>query len=298
MLLQEPLEALSGLLPYGGLTGPASPVSLVQDASGTPERPRAESDDTVVHSGNRAVIGGRPLRAGTVLDGRPLRGGATLDGRPLKGGTALDGRPLKGGTALDGRPLKGGTVLDGHALRSRAAVQALRSPIRTGVVRMPRFRPPIVHSRARVLGVHARVDLTRVLPRQAAMRVSHVTADGWLRNAGLRTRSTGHCTSKRQHHCTSLDKVRTGTVARIIQLKRDSHCPIMVTGGTEEGHAPGRYSHGNGYKLDISHNTCIDRYITRNHRKAGVRGDGSRLYRSASGTTFADEVDHWDILFR
>ncbi|MFI7707252.1 DNA-binding protein [Nonomuraea sp. NPDC049480] len=144
----------------------------------------------------------------------------------------------------------------------------------------------------------AKVDLTRVLPRQAAVRMSHITATGWLKSAGLRTSSTGNCTSKHMRHCTSLDKVRTGTIARIIELKRESRCPIMVTGGTEEGHAPGYYSHGNGYKLDITHNSCIDRYIIERHDKAGVRSDGARLYRSGSGTTFADEGDHWDILFR
>ncbi|WP_020543004.1 hypothetical protein [Nonomuraea coxensis] len=180
----------------------------------------------------------------------------------------------------------------------RPSAEAPRSPVRTGVVRMPRARPHVVHNRSRVLGKQGRVDLTRVLPRQAAIRMSHATADGWLRSAGLRMRSTGNCTDKHRHHCTSLDRVRTGTVARIIQLKQESRCPIQVTGGTEDGHAPGQFSHGNGYKLDISHNSCIDRYITTKHKKSGVRGDGARLYRSSSGTTFADESDHWDILFR
>ncbi|MFI6993572.1 hypothetical protein [Nonomuraea wenchangensis] len=186
----------------------------------------------------------------------------------------------------------------GDEQTGRALAEALSNPVRTGVVRMPRAHRPVVHSRARVLDKQAQVDLTRVLPRQAAILMSHATADGLLRVAGLRTKSTGNCTNKHHHHCTSLDRVRTGTVARIIQLKQESHCPILVTGGTEDGHAPGQYSHGNGYKLDISHNSCIDQYITKNNKKSGVRGDGARLYRSPSGTTFADEVDHWDILFR
>ncbi|MEZ7126034.1 hypothetical protein ACBR40_11900 [Nonomuraea sp. AD125B] len=180
----------------------------------------------------------------------------------------------------------------------RSLAEALRDPVRTAVVRMPKARRPVVHSRAKVLDKQARVDLTRVLPRQASIRMSHATADGWLKTAGLRTKSTGNCTSKHHHHCTSLDKVRTGTVAQIIQLKQESHCPILVTGGTEDGHAPGQFSHGNGYKLDIGHNSCIDQYITKNYQRSGVRGDGARLYRSPSGTTFANESDHWDILFR
>ncbi|HEX4813155.1 MAG TPA: hypothetical protein VFV66_10440 [Nonomuraea sp.] len=176
-------------------------------------------------------------------------------------------------------------------MKNRAAVDNMRIPVRTGVVRTPLARPGNAHKRATV-------DLSRVVPRQAAIRLSHATAAGWLQSAGLHTKSTGNCASKHRHHCTSLDKVRTGTIARVIALKQQSGCPILVTGGTESGHAPGHFSHGNGYKLDISHNACIDRYITQNHRKTGVRGDGARLYRSASGTTYADESDHWDILFR
>jgi hypothetical protein len=130
------------------------------------------------------------------------------------------------------------------------------------------------------------------------MQMSHSLANDWLKSAGLQTKSTGNCTSKHMHHCTSLDQVRAGTIAKVIELKQKSGCPIMVTGGTERGHAPGVYSHGNGYKLDISHNACIDRHITKNHEKTGVRSDGAAIYKSGSGMTFFDESDHWDILFR
>ncbi|GAA3252060.1 hypothetical protein [Nonomuraea helvata] len=156
----------------------------------------------------------------------------------------------------------------------------------------------ISKARPRLPRKNARVDLTRVLPRQGAMQMTHAIASGWLRSEGVRTKSTGNCTSKHIHRCTSLDSVRTGTIAGIMELRRESKCPIMVTGGTETGHAPGVYSHGNGYKLDISHNSCIDPYITKNYDKAGVRSDGAPLYRSDSGTLFADESSHWDILFR
>ncbi|MCK2214158.1 hypothetical protein MF672_010190 [Actinomadura sp. ATCC 31491] len=241
-------------------------------------------------NGTRAELG-TPAGAGTELGTRTGLGAQAGAPRQPGGHAARRSAPsvIRSATRA---------VIGGRTLRSAAVVKALESPVRTGVVRLPRIRPHAVHGRARVLGPQARVDLTRVLPRQAAVRMSHAIANGWLRSAGLRTKSTGNCASKHQHHCTSLDKVRTGTVARIIQLKQESRCPIMVTGGTEEGHAPGRFSHGNGYKLDISHNSCIDHYITKNHKKSGVRGDGARLYRSASGTTFADEIDHWDILFR
>ncbi|MFI6499983.1 hypothetical protein [Nonomuraea typhae] len=142
------------------------------------------------------------------------------------------------------------------------------------------------------------VDLTRVKTRRTAVRISHGAAINRLRDAGLRWKSSGGCANRRLHHCTSLQSVRTATIAKIIDLKRDSGCTIMVTGGTEAGHMPGRYSHEHGYKLDISLSPCIDRHITTTHPRVGTRYDGSPLYKSSDGTIFAKEPDHWDILFR
>ncbi|MFG1948431.1 hypothetical protein [Nonomuraea sp. NPDC048826] len=151
--------------------------------------------------------------------------------------------------------------------------------------------------RARGAG-RAKVKLHRAKPRQATVTLSHRHAARRLKEAGLRWTSSGRCADRRVRHCTSLDSVRTATVQRVVALKKRSGCPVTVTGGTETGHAPGRYSHGSGHKLDIGHNKCIDRHIKKIADPAGVRGDGARLYRSPSGTVYADEGDHWDILFR
>lgn len=129
-------------------------------------------------------------------------------------------------------------------------------------------------------------------------RVSHRRAVNALTTAGLRWKSSGHCIDRRVRVCTSLEAVRSETIHDVIALKRVSRCPIMVTGGTEAGHAPGFFSHARGYKLDILHNACIDRYITKNYPKSGMRRDGATLYRAPGGTVFADEFDHWDILFK
>ncbi|MFJ2028043.1 hypothetical protein [Streptosporangium sp. NPDC087985] len=129
------------------------------------------------------------------------------------------------------------------------------------------------------------------------IRLDQAQAFQRLKAAGLRWKSSGGCTNRRVGSCTSLEAVRAATVANVIDLKRDSKCPIVVTGGTEVGHAPGRYSHHRGYKLDIKPNPCINDYITRNHAFAGIRSDGAPLYRNA-GTVYAREPSHWDILFR
>ncbi|MEU8381123.1 hypothetical protein [Streptosporangium sp. NPDC048865] len=131
-------------------------------------------------------------------------------------------------------------------------------------------------------------------------RLQQTDAKRLLKAAGLRWTSSGKCANRQGRTCTSLEAVRATTVTSAIDLKRRSGCPIVVTGGTEVGHAPGPYSHYEGYKLDIKPNACVNRYITKNYPPQGVRGDGARLYgRSAtSGPLFAREANHWDILFR
>ncbi|MGW2191587.1 hypothetical protein ACWCSH_04480 [Streptosporangium sp. NPDC001682] len=132
------------------------------------------------------------------------------------------------------------------------------------------------------------------------VRLAQADAKQRLRAAGLTWSSSGKCANRRGRHCTSLQAVRAATVSDVIELKRRSGCPLVVTGGTEVGHAPGPYSHYMGYKLDIKPNECINRYITKNYPSQGIRGDGAPLYgeSATSGTLYAREADHWDILFR
>ncbi|WP_344922799.1 hypothetical protein [Streptosporangium oxazolinicum] len=131
-------------------------------------------------------------------------------------------------------------------------------------------------------------------------RLQQTDAKRLLREAGLTWFSSGKCANRKGPTCTSLEAVRSTTVSSAIELKRRSGCPLVVTGGTEVGHAPGPYSHHEGYKLDIRPNACVNRYITKNYPPQGVRGDGARLYgqSATSGPLFAREANHWDILFR
>jgi hypothetical protein len=119
-----------------------------------------------------------------------------------------------------------------------------------------------------------------------------------LRRNGIGWRSTGGCTNRRNPTCTSLEGIRRGSIDGLIAFERRSRCRVVVTGGTEIGHAPGRYSHWNGYKIDIMPGRCVDRYITGRFRYAGTRGDGAALHRSPPGHLYADEGSHWDILYK
>ena len=127
--------------------------------------------------------------------------------------------------------------------------------------------------------------------------MSQSTAAKKFRHAHVTWSSSGNCTSKGNPHCTSFSGIRADTVSGVITLKKASHCKINITGGTEVGHQPGTYSHGHGYKVDVAHNSCVDRYIKNTFSYIGLRGDGYPQWRSSSGNVYCDEGTHWDITY-
>jgi hypothetical protein len=131
-----------------------------------------------------------------------------------------------------------------------------------------------------------------------AVRLRQHIAESTLRLNGIKLRSNGSCTKRRNSSCTSLDGIRRHSIDGLVAFRRQSRCRIVVSGGTEAGHAHGRYSHWNGYKIDVLPNRCVDRYISKRFRSAGVRGDGAQLHRSSAGVLYADEGSHWDLLFK
>ncbi|MEU4524242.1 hypothetical protein AB0F52_36670 [Amycolatopsis sp. NPDC024027] len=134
----------------------------------------------------------------------------------------------------------------------------------------------------------ASVEVTKLTQAQAASQLSA---------AGVTHSSSGGCTSRSNSTCTSYEQINQSTVSGVITLKRASGCAVNITGGTETGHASGTYSHWNGYKVDIAHNSCIDAYIKNTFAYAGVRGDGYPQWQAASGNLYCDEGNHWDITY-
>jgi hypothetical protein len=134
-------------------------------------------------------------------------------------------------------------------------------------------------------------------PASAATKLTQAQAASQLSAAGITWSSSGNCTTLSVSTCTSFDQINQSTVTGAITLKRASGCAIHITGGTEVGHASGTYSHYNGYKIDISHNTCIDAYIHNNFTRIANRGDGYPQWQAGSGNLYCDEGSHWDITF-
>ncbi len=126
-------------------------------------------------------------------------------------------------------------------------------------------------------------------------KMSQSAAASKFKAAGITWSSSGHCTTRSNSTCTSFAQINSGTVNAIITLKKASGCAINITGGTEVGHASGTYSHYNGYKVDISHNSCNNGYIHNSFTYIGLRGDGYPQWKAASGNLYCDEGSHWDI---
>jgi hypothetical protein len=150
-----------------------------------------------------------------------------------------------------------------------------------------------------LLGLFASVT-TLVAVSSPALAVTKLTqsqAASQLSAAGVTWSSSGNCTTRSISTCTSFDQINQETVSGVITLKRSSGCAINITGGTEVGHASGTYSHYYGYKVDVTHNTCIDSYIHNTFTRIANRGDGYPQWQAASGNLYCDEGTHWDITY-
>ena len=97
--------------------------------------------------------------------------------------------------------------------------------------------------------------------------------------------------------CTSLNGIKGLVVEEIVALKQNCQCPIVVSGGTELGHAQGAISHASGDKVDLQTSPALDSYIQNRFTYIGFRSDGAMQYRAPDGFIIAREDNHWDATF-
>jgi hypothetical protein len=109
--------------------------------------------------------------------------------------------------------------------------------------------------------------------------------------------------------CNEVGGLLITTIDSLVAFKNERpFSSLLITGGTEPGHTGGYYSHEDGYKVDIRRDPLVTDYITSNYIRVENRGEssdgnlkhcGEKQYISPwTGFIFADEGDHWDILFR
>ena len=124
------------------------------------------------------------------------------------------------------------------------------------------------------------------MDKRSGTPLTQAQAESRLIPAGITASSSGGCTSKTNPSCTSYDGVLSGTVDGAITLKGACGCSLIITGGTETGHAGGTYSHANGYKFDFRKNTALDSYIKNSFTKIANRADGYPQWKAASGNIY------------
>lgn len=156
---------------------------------------------------------------------------------------------------------------------------------------------------ARVLSFPAVLALTTLAVLAPAaqadeVKLTHAQAAENLRDHGITWSSPGSCSSRTNPDCTSFEQIRANTVSNVITLRTASGCPVNITAGTEAGHASGTYSHWNGYRVDLSPNSCLHDYVTSHFTYIGLRpGTTFHQYKSAAGNIYCLEGDHWDVLY-
>nr|WP_042187461.1 hypothetical protein [Kibdelosporangium sp. MJ126-NF4]CEL18111.1 hypothetical protein [Kibdelosporangium sp. MJ126-NF4]CTQ90660.1 hypothetical protein [Kibdelosporangium sp. MJ126-NF4] len=132
------------------------------------------------------------------------------------------------------------------------------------------------------------------------VKLTHGQAVTMLRKVGGFTIvSSGNCSNRANPKCTSLTKVNKTTVQGIIAFRKASKCRIKITGGTETGHATMKYSHWNGYKVDIDDSTCVTKYVKKKFKRSGTCGGGYARWKSPAGNVYCLESkkNHFDITY-
>ena len=137
------------------------------------------------------------------------------------------------------------------------------------------------------------------LDARSGSPLTQAQAEALLKPQGITAYSSGGCTDKTKSNCTSYNGILSGTVNGVITLKNASGASsLVITGGTEVGHSTsGTYSHANGYKVDVRHQSIVDSYIKNTFTKIANRGDGYPQWQAASGNIYCDEGSHWDITY-
>ncbi|MFJ5533069.1 hypothetical protein [Streptomyces sp. NPDC093261] len=150
-----------------------------------------------------------------------------------------------------------------------------------------------------VTGIGAALLFTAGVASASGMPLTQAEAEVRLIPNGITATSPGGCTDKNNPSCVSYEGILSSTVDGVINLKKASGVTsLVVMGGTEVGHGEGeKYTHANGYKIDLRPSPALNGYIKNTFQYVGLRGDGFPLWKSPSGDLYCDESSHWDIIY-
>lgn len=141
-------------------------------------------------------------------------------------------------------------------------------------------------------GTQVHPAATPVNGNEAAVRAQFASAGISINNAPCPANSNGQ-------GCTNVGGMRQATISQIININTAcGNCGIVVTGGSEPGHATsGTYNHPNGYKVDLRNSNSKLNALLNGLTHTGARGgdSGGPIFKDACGNEYVNESDHWDI---
>ena len=86
-----------------------------------------------------------------------------------------------------------------------------------------------------------------------------------------------------------------------INKNRIDKVKFVISGGTEAGHSKGKFSHSNGWKIDIIQTPELNEYIRTNFQQTCIRNNQNRgqaeigYIDPTSNTIWWQEKTHWDV---
>ncbi len=99
-----------------------------------------------------------------------------------------------------------------------------------------------------------------------------------------------NCTSPSQTNCTSLEQWPTVMAGTAVGIRRNCNCEVVVTGGTEAGHA----THGRGRAaMDMRRTSALDTFFQRLPR-VGTSG-GNPIYQLGQVKVWFEDSSHYHI---
>lgn len=80
-------------------------------------------------------------------------------------------------------------------------------------------------------------------------------------SSGISIRSSGNCSDQSNPSCTSLEGIPSSAINSVNNLRTQSGCSLIITGGTETGHK----THGTGLgSIDFAEDTCLGNFLQNN----------------------------------
>ncbi|PID51610.1 MAG: hypothetical protein CR954_00910 [Candidatus Moraniibacteriota bacterium] len=103
---------------------------------------------------------------------------------------------------------------------------------------------------------------------------------------------------------TRVGGLRKETMDGVVNFQKESGVVVKIVGGSENiVHSKrGKYTHANGYKVDIEDTPEVNNFIESHYEKLDIsqfaRKDITAAYSDGKGNIYYREATHWDVCYQ